>query len=264
MRLGFSTVMYEGSELSYSEIVAKASAFGYDGTELNFREWPTCLDIGKIKESLGEFNVEVAAVGTRHLYVTHGLYLGSPSKTAREKALAYVTECMKIARELNCSLVQAGWAFQGSMLETSYDIAWRQAVESLKETGRRALEYEVDIAIEFACRQNAQLVNTMDDALRMLDDVGSPSVLVMADVFHIHAEGEPLRETVLKAGERLAYVHLSDSDRLPPGMGEINFREFISALEGIGYNGYLTMEFDPGPQPDESVRRAAAYIRRFL
>ncbi len=264
MRLGFSTVMYEGSELSNSEIVAKASALGYDGIELNFREWPTFLDIAKIKETSSRFNVEVAAIGTRHLYVTHGLYLASTDKTARERALAYLTECMKIARELDCSLVQAGWAFQGSRLETSYDVASRQAVESLKETGRRALEYGVDVAIEFACRQNAQLVNTMDDALRMLDEVGSPKVLVMADVFHIHAEGEPLMETVLKAGERLTYVHLSDSDRLPPGTGEINFQEFIGALKGIGYNGYLTMEFNPGPQPDESLRLAATYIRGLL
>ncbi|MFB0522900.1 MAG: sugar phosphate isomerase/epimerase family protein [Candidatus Bathyarchaeia archaeon] len=264
MRLGFSTVMYEETDLTYSEIVRKADQLGYEGIELNLREWPSESNVDQIKESLDGFNVEVAAIGTRHMHVTHRLYLASPSKNVREKALNYVTECVKIARRLNCPIVQAGWAFQGSKLEAQYDAAWKQAVESLKEVGSRCLEHGLQFVIEFACKQNAELVNTMEEALRMLDEVGSENVLVMADVFHIYMENDSLRNTVLKAGDRLGYVHLADSDRLITGTGKINFPEFVDALREIDYKGYMIMEFNPGSNPDEPLKQALEYTKRLL
>ncbi len=264
MRLGFSTVMYEETDLTYPEIVRKADQLGYGGIELNFRKWPSESNIGPIKKSLDRSNAEVAAIGTRHMHVTHGLYLASPSGKIREKALNYVTECMKIARRLNCPIVQAGWVFQGSKLETQYDATWKQAVESLKEVSKRCLEHGVRFVIEFACKQNAELVNTMGEALQMLDEVGRENILVMADVFHIYNEKDSLRDTVLKAGDRLGYVHLADSDRLIPGTGKINFPEFIDALREIGYKGYMIMEFNPGLSPDESLKQALGYVKKLL
>jgi len=264
MKLGFSTVMYEGTRLRYSEIVGKAAALGYEGIELNFRELPSELKRGEVKESLKRFGVKIAAIGTRHMYVTHRLYLASPHKVVRVKAFTYMAECMKLARDFGCSTVQAGWAFQGSRLEAPYDAVWKQAVESLRHVGRLAHEYGVNFVIEFACRENARLINTMGDALRLLDEVRCENVLVMADVFHIHSEKEPLKETVLKAGDKLAYVHISDSERLTPGTGTINFREFINALKGLGYKGYLVMEFDPGPRPDKALRQAFDFFRKLL
>ncbi len=264
MKLGFSTVMYEGTRLRYSEIVGKASMLGYDGIELNFLELPSELKTDEIKESLKKFGISVAAIGTRHMYVTHGLYLASPHKVVREKAFAYMMECIKMAGNLGCSTIQAGWAFQGSRLEAPYDVVWRQAVESLRHVGRLAHGHGVKLVIEFACKENAKLINTMGDAMALLDEVGCENVLVMADTFHIHTEKVPLGETVLKAGDRLAYVHLSDSDRLTPGTGTINFREFINALKGLGYKGYLVMEFNPGTRPDEALRQAIEYTRKLL
>lgn len=264
MKLGFSTVMYEESGFNYPEIISRAPTLGYEGIELNFKVWPSQLNLDEIRESLKKFDVEVGAIGTRHLYVTHGLYLASPKGDVRAKTFIYITECMKMARKMGCTIVQLGWAFQGSRLETDYNSAWRQAVESLKIIGKLAREYGVRFVIEFACRKNAELINTMDDALRMLEEVGSENILVMADVFHIFEENDSLRETVLKAGKRLGYVHLSDSNRLTPGKGKLNLREHINALKEINYDGYLTMEFDAGSSPDESLREAAKHLMNFL
>jgi sugar phosphate isomerase/epimerase len=98
----------------------------------------------------------------------------------------------------------------------------------------------------------------------MLDEVGEDNVLVMADVFHIHAENDSLKETVFKAGKRLAYIHLSDNDRLTPGKGVIDFKAFIDSLKKIGYDGYMVMEFEPETDIDGSLKDALEYIRKFL
>jgi len=102
MKLSFSTVMYEETNLPCSEVIARAVTLGYEGVELNFKVRPTELDIETVKEALNRFNVEIAAIGTRHLYVTHGLYLASPRRYVRKRALAYVRECMNMSQRLNC------------------------------------------------------------------------------------------------------------------------------------------------------------------
>ena len=262
--LGFSTVMYENSGLPYSQIVDKASTLGYQGVEFNFKEWPSELKLDPIKESLRKTGVKVAAIGTRHLNVTHGLYLASPSLDVRKRSFIYMTECMNIAKKLDCGIIQAGWAFQGSKLEAPYKDMWNQAVKSLKQVSRLCRQYGTVFVVEFACRKNAELINTMADALRMLDEVGEDNILVMADVLHIHAENDSLRETVLKAGKRLAYVHLSDNERLPPGKGVIDFKIFIDSLKRIGYDGYMVMEFEPQTDIDGSLKDALEYIKKFI
>ncbi|MEM2935836.1 MAG: hypothetical protein QW231_01505, partial [Candidatus Bathyarchaeia archaeon] len=69
MKLGFSTVMYEGVSLSLSDIIGKATTLGYEGVELNFRERPSTLDVNGIVGALKTFGVGVAAIGTRHMHV---------------------------------------------------------------------------------------------------------------------------------------------------------------------------------------------------
>ena len=40
MKVGFSTVMYEETDLPYPEIVRRADQLGYEGIELNLTKWP--------------------------------------------------------------------------------------------------------------------------------------------------------------------------------------------------------------------------------
>ena len=52
MKLGFSTVMYEGTNLLLSHIISKAATLGYEGVELNFKERPSTLDVNEIRGAL--------------------------------------------------------------------------------------------------------------------------------------------------------------------------------------------------------------------
>ena len=40
----------------------------------------------------------------------------------------------------------------------------------------------------------------------------------------------------------LAHVHLSENDRGTPGSGHINFRENLTTLREVGYDGWMTIE----------------------
>jgi len=63
---------------------------------------------------------------------------------------------------------------------------------------------------------------------------------------------------------RFLYVHLADSNRWAPGYEHINFKEVLSALERIGYQGYLSLEVLPLPDPDTAARKGIETVQRLL
>jgi protein FrlC len=68
-------------------------------------------------------------------------------------------------------------------------------------------------------------------------------------------------------GKDLRYVHLADTDRLPPGQGRGDFVGVIDALKAIGYDGFLSMEIGfnrRDVEPDKIARDAYAYVKPLL
>jgi D-psicose/D-tagatose/L-ribulose 3-epimerase len=45
-----------------------------------------------------------------------------------------------------------------------------------------------------------------------------------------------------RAGDRLGYFHVGESNRGPLGSGTVDFPEAFAALDRIGYNGTITFE----------------------
>ena len=55
-------------------------------------------------------------------------------------------------------------------------------------------------------------------------------------------------------------LNLADSNRLAPGWGHMPFDEIFQILADIGYDGYLTAEILPKPDPDQAAAQAARYL----
>lgn len=51
---------------------------------------------------------------------------------------------------------------------------------------------------------------------------------------------------------------------VPLGTGQVDWKNYISALKEIGYDGFLTIERETGNEPQEDIRLAANYIRKIL
>ncbi|QCJ45526.1 sugar phosphate isomerase/epimerase (plasmid) [Bacillus sp. S3] len=50
---------------------------------------------------------------------------------------------------------------------------------------------------------------------------------------------------------------------LPLGEGKVDFPSYFAALQGIDYQGYLTIEREVGTNPIHDIREAITYLRRF-
>ena len=53
-------------------------------------------------------------------------------------------------------------------------------------------------------------------------------------------------------------------EETPVGEGSVDFKNYIKALKDIGYDGFLTIEREVGPNPAEDIKKAKDYIEKFI
>jgi D-psicose/D-tagatose/L-ribulose 3-epimerase len=118
----------------------------------------------------------------------------------------------------------------------------QHCVEALRRVAERGERRGVTIGVEAVNRYESNLVNTAEQALALIDDVGAPNVVVHLDAYHMNIEEANLADPVRACGARLGYVHVGESHRGYLGTGTIAFSELFDALAEIGYAGPLTFE----------------------
>ena len=91
------------------------------------------------------------------------------------------------------------------------------------------------------------LINTVEDAMRMLDQVGCEDLGIVLDTGHINLEQETIEDALRLAGNKLLQVHVNDNDgnkqqNLIPGEGTFDFKNFFRALKAKAYYGVVSVE----------------------
>jgi sugar phosphate isomerase/epimerase len=117
------------------------------------------------------------------------------------------------------------------------------------------------------------MLNRLDEGARMWRETGLTNGGIMADTFHMNIEERSIPDAILASAGILNHVHLSDSNRLAPGLGHIDFAEVLQALREAAYGGGLAFELIPtlpnvledepdGPSYDDVAGQALAYMRQ--
>ncbi len=119
---------------------------------------------------------------------------------------------------------------------------WQHSVEHLQRVAQYAEEAGVFLAEEVVNRFELYHLNTIDQAIRFVDEVGHPCCRIHLDTFHSHIEEKDPAEAIRRAGDRIAHVHISENDRGVPGTGSVAWDAIFDALWGVGYDGWLTVE----------------------
>jgi D-psicose/D-tagatose/L-ribulose 3-epimerase len=76
----------------------------------------------------------------------------------------------------------------------------------------------------------------------MVGRIDEPNVFVHLDTYHMNIEEKGFYDPIVAMGERMQYIHLSESDRGTPGTGNVHWDDVFRGLEAIDYDGYLVME----------------------
>jgi len=136
---------------------------------------------------------------------------------------------------------------------------WKLVARNLKKVCRYAEKKGVTIALEPLNRFETDFINTCEQAIRMIRDVGSPALTIHLDTFHMNIEEKDPAAAIRRAGKLLGHFHACGSDRGTPGNDHIDWPRIAAALKAVHYDRDVVIEsFTPDVQV---IARAAAIWR---
>ncbi|WP_222263070.1 sugar phosphate isomerase/epimerase family protein [Modestobacter marinus] len=137
-------------------------------------------------------------------------------------------------------------------------------LDALGRLGEIARREGVLLLLEPLNRYEDHMVNTLAQATELTTATGLDSVRVVADTYHMNIEEADPLAALRDNAVRLAHVQLSDSNRLEPGAGHLDWGALLSCLEAIGYDGHLAFECRLSGPAARVLPRAAAMLRSSL
>jgi len=172
--------------------------------------------------------------------------ISSVDADTRENGKEYLRWCIDTANELGSPIVvgpmytSGGKPHPGSKAQTAAERA--RSIESMKEMAAYASDAGIKLGLEPLNRFETHMINTTQQALDFLAEVGSPNLGLLLDTFHMNIEEKNSAAAVRKAGDRLLHFHASENDRGVPGTGQVNWDDVFAALKAIQYSGAVTIE----------------------
>jgi hydroxypyruvate isomerase len=89
-------------------------------------------------------------------------------------------------------------------------------------------------------------LNRTDQALALIDEVGSPNLFVQYDIYHAQRMEGELGNTLTRHLPRIGHIQLADNPgRGEPGTGEIHYRWLFEHIDTLGYTGWIGCEYKP-------------------
>jgi len=141
-----------------------------------------------------------------------------------------------------------------------YNKQWATVVKNLKLLCKHAEKRGRQVCLEPLNRFETDFINTGDQALKMINAVGSPALKLHLDTFHMNIEEKNQAAAIRKAGRLLGHFHACGSDRGTPGNDHIDWKPIAKALREVRYKGDVVIE--SFTTDVKVIARAAAIWRR--
>ncbi|WP_035672546.1 sugar phosphate isomerase/epimerase [Flavobacterium sp. 83] len=110
------------------------------------------------------------------------------------------------------------------------------------EVADYANKNNITIAPEPINRYESYVFTTADEVLNMIEGIGKSNIGLHLDTFHMNIEEQNFYDPIIRAGNRLKHVHITESDRGMTGEGNVHWDYFFKALAAINYQGPLVLE----------------------
>ncbi len=244
----------------WRENIRTVASLGYEGVELALRD-PGRVDAAALGQVVRDTGLAVAAVGTGQAYQQEGLSLTSEDPGIRRRAIDRVERHLDFAASFGAPVIVGLMCGRLSGGRRATDA---RLVDSLAQVLPRAEQAGVRLLLEPINRYETDYLMTMDHVLAVIDLASSPMLGVLADTFHMNIEEASIEAAVRRVATCLEHVHVADSNRQAPGRGHLDFAAILSVLTDVGYQGYLSAEILPLPDPESAAKLTLQYLRSLL
>lgn len=276
MKLAYSSVACPNWDLV--TMVEKAREYGYQGIELRGLEGQMYLPLapqlasnpGKVGKLMRDAGVELVCLATSNAF-----HMRDPKAVAENQQ--QVREYIELAGSLKCPFVRVFgaeiprlplWVLGSERRET---VLGRIAA-AIRDLADHAAAHRVSIVIE-----NSGDFTDSAAMWYLVDAANSPAVRCCWNPMAARTHGERPTTSIPRLGARIGLVHISDAKfegrsfdgYVLPGQGQVELPRAVQLLKGIGYRGFMVLDWprlwNPGlADADRALPAAAKYIQALL
>jgi sugar phosphate isomerase/epimerase len=251
-----------------------AAKLGYDGLEIapyTLSEEPHRLGAAQIAAARAAAeDAGIAVTGLHWLLVKPaGLSISSKDENVRRRTVDVMFALIDL-----CAALGGKYLVHGSPQQRRIEAgetraaAMARAQECFAGVAERARAAGVVYCIEALSSEATPLINTLEEAARMVEAIDCASVRTMLDCSAAgRMEKEPLPALIERWVPKgmIAHVQVNDRNRRGPGQGEQRFAPLFASLKKHGYRGDVAVEpFDYVPDGPGAAARAIGYIKGIL
>lgn len=255
----FEAVAFKGD---FEANITRIAVLGYDGVELAIRD-PSLVDADQLVRILERHRLKVPAIGTGQAWGEERLSFTSPDAAIRRKAVSRIKSHILLAGKLN-ALVIIGLIRGITPPGQAKNRSMQLLVECLQECTEAGTTNGVGFALEPLNRYETDLVQSVEEGLELIDQVGAPNLGLLLDTFHMNIEEPDILASINKAGRKISHFHVADSNRWYPGAGHLDFMNILEALQSTGYAGWVSGEFTPLPDSESAAKNSIDFLRQII
>ncbi len=229
------------------ESLEKIAAIGFDTVD-NFN-WRDPVEFRIYRENLPRLGLGAGVLVVNKVPDVNALGCSLSDPADREGFLRELQSCIAAAEAVHCDRLEV---LSGNLLP---NLPRAEQMVSAVETLRAAVplleRHRMTAVVEMlnsTQEHPGYFLDTVPDALALIDGVGSTRVRLLFDIYHVQlGEGNIIRKLREHVGH-IGQIHFADvPGRHEPGTGEINFRNVFKTIYELGdrYTGYVTAEYEP-------------------
>ena len=275
-------IISDSFKLPFDVAVKKAADLGASGiqTYCTYGEYaPENMTDAKIKEMLNILGYNGLVFSAICGDLGHGFTDRDANKANVEKS----KRIMELAKKLNCNIVTT---HIGVVPADKNHERYKIMQEACYDLAEFAKSVDAHFAVETGPETAVQLKG-------FLDSLGSDGVAVNLDPanFAMVTGDDPVK-AVYTLKDYIVHTHAKDGNKLkdsnpefiykvahpvppeysqggffeevPLGTGSVPFKEYLTALEDIGYKGFLTIERECGDTPEKDIGIAVSYLKSII
>lgn len=199
-------------------------------------------------------------------------WIGDFIEERRQNGIADLKQILRAVSEVGGSgvVVPAAWGMftyrLPPMVSPRSAEGDRAAIlDSLAQLDPVAKEHGVWLYLEPLNRYQDHMLNTISDAVSVIEEGKFERVKITGDFYHMAIEEDDISESLKKYARYYGHIHIAENHRYQPGTGSIDFERHFRTLREIGYDGALINEGRVrGEDPLEAYKASIPYVRQYL
>lgn len=235
------------TEMPFLQRMETVKRLGYPAFE--FWEWKN-KDVDAILSKKKELGLEIATMmGTGWKQMN--------SEDARKSFVSDIQASLASAKRLSVKTLIVTTGMEDKKLSraeqhTNYVAALKAAAPFAEQAQVTLVLEPLNTKVDHA----GYFLQTAKEGFEILDEVGSPAVKMLFDIYHHQIMEGNVIQDITKNVSKIAHFHVADvPGRHEPGTGEINYANVFRAIAASGYQGFVGLEFKPSGSAEDALKK---------